>query len=265
MNSGFLRVNKIKYVFMCLCLLLMYTFAYGQEAEFIWSEDDQSTSRILMSTYKNGTWLPSEKIIEDQNWNLLPTLGINSKNHKLAVWSMVDDNRSMLKYAINLGDGWQSAQVLSDQMLTNLAPVIVFDTTDVCWVFWSANNGTDDDIYMSRYKLGKWTDPILIHEDNDVPDILPEAGLDDAGNIWVSWQVLTDSGYVETGKSFETTTDSRIQTAGSIGIQQIQQLKSRSSPDHQISPPPFFKSLGRASFLFPNDKKRPTSTVQGTL
>jgi len=264
MKFGIILFNHSKFIVFCLIFSLS-TIAWGQQAEFVWSEENETGSRIILSVYQNGVWQPGENIVEDENWNLLPTLGADSKNHKLAVWSMVEDERSILKYSIERDGQWQAAQVLTDQMTTNLAPVVVFDNKDICWVFWSANNGDDDDIYMSTLTTGKWSPPVRVNDDNDGPDILPEAGLDDAGNVWVSWQTLTGDGYVSVSKSFSASDKKTNRISNSMNIQQIEQLKSRSKSDQSMQPPAFFKSLGRASFYFPGDRKRPTRSVNGNL
>lgn len=263
MDIGIFRQNKTTPVI--FCLLLVCTIAYGQEAEFIWSEEDQYGTQILMSTYRDGVWQPGEKIIDDTNLNILPTMGMNSKKQKLAVWSAVSETGSILKYSVKSGDSWQASQILTNQMSTNLAPVVVFDNNDICWVFWSANNNNDDDIYMSRLTTGTWSLPVRVNDDNDDPDILPEAGMDDSGNVWVSWQTLTGDGYVNVSKSFSANDKKIMRISNSISIQQIEQLKSKSNSDHSMQPPAFFKSLSRASFYFPGDNKRPSRTVKGNL
>ena len=94
---------------------------------------------------------------------------------------------------------------------------------------------------------------------------LPEAGMDDSGNVWVSWQTLTGDGYVNVSKSFSANDKKIMRISNSISIQQIEQLKSKSNSDHSMQPPAFFKSLSRASFYFPGDNKRPSRTVKGNL
>lgn len=251
---------------MLIGLLLACATAYGQQAEFIWSEEYGDGSRIILSTYRNGAWSAGEDVVRDQSWNILPTLGTNSKNHKLAVWSTVaQSERSVLKYSLKTGSGWQAPQILTDRLLTNLAPVFVFDHQDVGWVFWSANNGDDDDIYVSRFIAGQWTEPQSVNDDNDVPDILPEAGMDEAGNIWVSWQTLADYTYIEVSKTFDQASHEKMPSSNSISAQQIQQLKSRSQLQHQRQPPESFKSMGRASIHFAKDRRLPVRAVESKL
>ena len=264
MKFGLYRNNIIQFLLMCSAWFAC-TVVYGQDAEFIWAEDGQNSSRIVLSTFKDGAWQPGEKIIEDENWNLLPTLGADSGENKIAVWSTVEADRSLLKYTIKRQGQWLPAKILTDTLKTNLAPIVVFDSNDVCWVFWSANDDDDDDIFMSKFEAGVWLTPERVNSDNDVPDILPDAGMDNNNNIWVSWKTLTDDGYVTTSKSYSKFNSQKMARSQALSVQQIEQIKSRSILDHPIQPPPFFKSLSRASFYYPDDKKHPTRVIQGNL
>ena len=264
MNFGLYRDNKIHSFLLCVALFVC-TVAYGQEAEFIWAQEDQNSSRIVLSSLKNGVWQPAQKIVDDSNLNILPAMGMNSKHHKLVVWSAVSINGSMLKYSINNGGSWQRAEILSKQMSTNLAPVVVFDNNDICWVFWSANNGDDDDIYVSKFINGEWTTAEMVHQDNDAPDILPQAGQDENGNVWVTWQHLQSDGYVERSHSFEIQSRRRMAQISALKVETIKQMKQRSDLANTIKPPASFKARSRATLYFPNNKIRPSMPVDGNL
>ena len=244
-------------------ILFKSSFVFAQDAEFIWAEDGINGSQIYMSQHKNGAWQPAEKIVDDNNLNILPAIGSDAKGQHIAVWSMVDGAKSILEYSIKRGNSWTKPAVLADQMTTNLAPIEVFDSNDVCWVFWSANDGGDDDIYVSKFIKGSWSAPERVNEDNDTPDILPEAGLDDNGNIWVSWQQLQEDGYVEVSSSFETNNRRKMASLRATKMQTIKQLKLRSEFENPIKPPSNFSSRSRATMYFPNDKKRPSKAVKG--
>ena len=246
-----------------ILLFIFSPYIWAQDAEFIWAEDDQSGSRIFLSEHKNGSWQPAEKIIEDSNLNILPTIGSDTKGQRLAVWSMVDGTNSVLKYSKKRGNRWTEPRVLSDEFKTNLAPVIVFDNNNICWVFWSANDGADDDIYVSKLVRGVWSRPEMVNEGNNTPDILPEAGQDENGNIWVSWQQLQQQGYVDLSRSYSTASLTRMLASQTFNLQSIKQLKLRSNLENTIQPPDGFKGRSRAMMYFPNDKERPSKSVQG--
>ena len=246
-------------------LLIFSPHIWAQDAQFIWAEDDSNGSRILLSQHKNGVWQPAEKIVDDNKLNILPTIGSDQKGHKLAVWSMVDGSNSVLKYSIKHGTRWSTPRVLADEMSTNLAPTVVFDSNDVCWVFWSANNNDDDDIYVSKFAAGVWSQAKMVNADNDVPDILPEAGLDDNGNIWVSWQQLQENEYVEVTKSYERLSRKVMSSRNAVSMKQIKQMKLHSEARNPLKPPSFFKGRSRATMHFPNDHSRPLRSVIGNL
>ena len=264
MNFGFFCATKTNTTLIGLLLSICMT-ASGQEAEFIWAEEDLNGTRIVMSSYRGGVWQPGEKIIDDKNLNILPAMGMSRKNQKLAVWSTVSAAGSILKYSLKRGNSWQPAKILSNTMSTNLAPVVVFDNDDIAWVFWSANDGGDDDIFVSKLINGNWTAANRVHADNVVPDILAEAGQDENGNIWVTWQQLQNNAYVEQSQSFELSSKRAMAQASALNTEKLQQLKQRSDKVNSIEPPEFFKARSRATLYFPNNKTRPSMPVDGNI
>lgn len=254
---------RILHKTLLVLLILSTNLTSAQEAEFIWAEDDRNGSQIYLSQHINGSWQSAEKIVDDTNLNILPTIGSGSKGQRIAVWSMVDQAQSVLKYSIKLGTAWSTPRILSNQMSTNLAPVVVFDHTDVCWVFWSANNGGDDDILVSKFINGQWTQPEQVNDENETPDILPETGLDDVGNVWVSWQNLENNSYIDRSKSFASKTRRKMTAQNSISMQDIKQIQSRSDSSNTIGPPKSFKARSRATLHYPKAKNKKSKLVKG--
>ena len=192
-------------------------------------------------------------------------MGMNNQGDKLAVWSTVSATGSILKFNLKRGGSWQGPQVLTGRLSTNLAPVVVYDNSDIAWVFWSANNGDDDDIYMSRLVNGTWTPAQRVHTDNDVPDILAQAGQDEHGNVWVTWQQLQDDAYVELTQSYESQSKRKMAPSGGLRNDKIRQMKQRSDLANTIKPPEFFQARSRATLYFPNNKNRPSVPVEGNI
>jgi len=180
-----------------LALVATASTTMAAEAEYIWAENDFPGSTLYMSVYQDGAWGEKEVIFSDENINILPALGSDSAGSHLAVWVTLEPHgKSVLKCSWQQDDGWTAPQILWDGFKENLAPVVVFDASDSPWVFWSANDGDDDDILAITFKNGSWGRPFAINEENNVPDILPQARLSASGDITVSWQQLdAERGY----------------------------------------------------------------------
>ncbi len=250
-------MKNIPYIFI-FTILVMTSSALANEVEFIWAEDHPDGSKIYTSEYREGEWQEKTLIAEDENLNILPALGSDSKTNRLAVWVTITPNgNSVLKFSFKREGDWQHSRILTNLFKTNLAPVIIFDSQDSAWVFWSANDGNDDDIYMSHIANNRWIQPVEINSDNDVPDILPKAGLDESDNIWVSWQQLQDDmTYREVSK--------KLVDGNWTGAQkhQIKIQEDKSEFEH-LTPPPFFQGRSRATFHFPNNKRNQSATIMG--
>jgi hypothetical protein len=236
----------------------MASAAIAEEIDIVWSEDNPNGSIIYFSRYQDGRWQEKTKITSDNELNILPALGSNSKGNHLAVWTTVDENGgSVLKYSVKTGANWQSSKILSSLFKTNLAPVVIHDMEDRAWVFWAANDGADDDIYATHWENNHWTHPMMINNDNDVPDILPRAALDESNHLVVYWQQLQrDLTYREVAKKF---------VDGDWIKAQTDRMGNRRT-DHefnQLTPPPFFNSTSRATFHFPKNRKNPSAVIRG--
>jgi hypothetical protein len=56
------------------------------------------------------------------------------------------------------------------------------------WVFWSANFGGLDDVYFVRRTDMGWSKPERVNDKNEVPDIQPQARINQDGQVEISWQ-----------------------------------------------------------------------------
>lgn len=261
------QVNRGVFLLTLIVLIGYHAFtvkAQAAEAEMIWALGNGDTSKILISLYRNGKWQGRQLVEEDDQLYILPALGSHPNGKRLAVWVSVDSNgKSVLKYCFKEDGKWQASGILTDIYLVNLAPVIVFDTTGKPYVLWSANDGEDDDIFMSTLRNNRWTKPILINEENDVPDIFPGAGIDDGQNVWVGWQQLNSDGQYE--EQFKLVT-SEMGTSGqrrtTKGNKKIRINKDLSSYDLEM--PSFFYGKSRATIHFPKDRKNQSITLKGS-
>jgi hypothetical protein len=250
--SGLAMLKKIVFI-----MLIMNSTAIADEIDFVWSEDNPNGSIIYYSRYEDGKWKEKTIITGDEELNILPALGSDSRGKRLAVWTTVDANGgSVLKYSIKENADWQSPEILSSVFNTNLAPVVIHDFDDRAWVFWAANDGADDDIYPSHWEKNHWTQPLMINNDNDVPDILPRAALDESNHLVVYWQQLQDDlMYREVSKKLIDGEWVKMQT------DRVVKGTAYNEPGH-LTPPPFFNSKSRATFHFPNNRKNPSISIQ---
>lgn len=238
--------------------------AQAMEAEMIWALDNDSISKILISFYRDGEWEGSELVVENEQLNILPALGSHPNGRKLAVWVSVDSNGgSVLKYCFRKDGKWQTAKILTDRYQVNLAPVIVFSTNGTPFVFWSANDDDDDDVFVSIWRDNRWTKPVMVNEENDVPDISPGAGVDDDQNVWVGWQQLDNNGQYQ--EQFKVV-DEDLQTGGlkttTKGKKRIKM--NRNLDFYGLEKPSFFYGKSRAIIHFPKDRQNQSATLKGS-
>lgn len=200
--------RRYKLIFIIHCILLCLTSSsYG--AELIWSETSDEGSTIYRSKYRNTSLVKKITVVHDSNLNILPAISTSKNGSTMIVWSRITSKGSVLDYILTPVKGRETRGTFETPMATNLAPVIVHDNDHIPWLFWSANNGEDDNIFFSRFISKKWQKPIQINAKNSVPDILPEAGVTKDGTIWVSWQQMSNDSYIELTKTFDSLASSK--------------------------------------------------------
>lgn len=257
------QIIKTALFLFCFLMAPYVAFCFNPEAEMVWSEEDGDKSHILYSSFQDGSWQNPEILVEDDALNILPALGTNSKNQQLLVWVVVKNSGlTELRYQFRKNSFWGKPHQIPTSFQTNLAPVILCDHKDVFWLFWAANSGGDDDIFMSNWRKGKWSRPIQVNIDNSVPDILPDAWIDDAHGIWVSWQQMDGQGNYQQVEQM-LTTDGQQKNMLNHQKRYSAPRKKVETFNNQLALPFFLDTKGRSTIHFRNNRSHPSQTIRG--
>lgn len=200
--------KRYQLIFIVTSILLVLTSS-AYSSELIWSETSNDGSTIYRSKYQNESLVKKITVVHDSNLNILPAISTSKDESTMIVWSRITSQGSVLEYILTSADGKETRATFQTNFTTNLAPVIVHDNNNIPWLFWSANNGKDDNIFFSRFIAQKWQTPTQVNTQNNVPDILPEAGVTSDGTIWVSWQQMNKNSYIELTTTFKNIVSSQ--------------------------------------------------------
>ncbi len=176
-----------------------------RKMELIWAESDGLRHEIFTSSYQSGAWGEPVMITDDNADNLKPSIDVDSKGGKWAVWSAVEAGEIEIRYSRYEDGKWKEATKFPSEFSSNTKPTIIVDDADTPWIAWSGNNGDYDDIYYSRFIDGEWTTGKRINSANEVPDILPQLDTDNNGLPTVTWDSYVDPSYV----TFQSTWDGK--------------------------------------------------------
>ncbi len=147
---------------------------------------------VFYAQRKDGVWLDPVQISDDYYDNMYPVIDRDSSGRRWIFWTAYDNDTMELHFTAGLEGDWQPRETLETGRQTNISPSVVVDPEDRVWLTWSANDGGLDDIMYAYYKDGSWSDPALVHEENEVADLLPVIDIDQAGSPVVTWRVLED-------------------------------------------------------------------------
>ncbi len=84
---------------------------------------------------------------------------------------------------------WSDPIAVSEPRGDLYKPAVAVDGQGRVWVFWSANEGSNFDLYARALEAGK-PGKVLRLSSNPGPDIVPVAATDAQGRVWVAWQAF---------------------------------------------------------------------------
>lgn len=176
----------------------------SDKAVWAWADRVGKDNMVFISRKVGGTWSTPETISQQGGINVVPSVTSSGNGDDLfAVWTNYNNSQAQLRYRQLKAGGWGEEQEYYSGLVSNTAPTVADDGSGKLWMVWAGYNGISDEIYYSRWN-GSSFDSAKAITANEVPDILPVLGIDEAsGHPWIQWLQYTDSGY----KKFETSWD----------------------------------------------------------
>ena len=188
-----------------------------ENALAVWSQAQGDEYPVLLTRQTNEGWSTPEKLSNNNNLNLVPTITNDKQNETWVIWSSTEGSNTYLLYKRTQNGQWSDEKKLETGFSSNTAPSIVVDSNNVLWLTWSAFDGQDDEIYSTFWNGSAFTTPVRV-TDNQVPDILPIMSFDSASNtLSVEWQGYSNGTYetfqvsYNEGKWDKTTTSQKSQ------------------------------------------------------
>ena len=233
-------------LFLTLCVV---PYSFATDAVLVWvSEPESGVTQINVQRMKNNEWQTIEVVYRSRERNFSPSVGSNQNGDITVVWSATSTIRSIVRSISFQNDGWQSAQIVSNQGGEATTPAIIFDSNDIAFITWVSDHNGLDDVFYRQFdqENNAWTDIEQVNEQNEVPDIRPNLSLTQAGEIIVGWRSISkESGvYVDLDKIYtvvnsENDSDSKINADSDLNYSDIEMPKGWPG------------ALGRAVIHFP--------------
>ena len=158
------------------------------DVDVVWSSSDGVKMEIYYSQRENGTWKEPVMVTDDHYHNMNPVIDRDSSGRRWLFWTAYDRGTTEIHYTTGKGGEWESSEILVSEMSSNLSPSVVIDGQDRVWVAWSANDGQLDDIMYAYFTGTEWSEPELLHDPNELPDLLPVIEIDGDGTPIIVWR-----------------------------------------------------------------------------
>lgn len=141
----------------------------------------QEKTLVLIQRYQEGSQ------------NITPDITFDLDNTPWLTWVCFFQGKSFI-----LAQNFHSKKtwvVNSSFFSESSSPQIVVDHQNHPWVFWAGRKKGRDQIFYSSFDGRDWSEPEIIHRKSPSPHILPHAGVDSGGNIWVVWSAYDGNDY----------------------------------------------------------------------
>ncbi len=174
------------------------------KGDVVWSQMAGTNQQIFFSTFMSAqdTWSTPVQVTKDDYRNGHPALDAGTNGKKWLVWVAGKDTDSSIHYSVEANGAWAETAVVPSPLKVNVSPSVMVDGSGNTWVAWSGNDGGQDEIYCSRYIGQKWTTPVRVNTENDVPDILPEITMNSDNNPQITWYGYRNGSYVKLQSTF---------------------------------------------------------------
>jgi hypothetical protein len=167
------------------------------KAIWAWSDKSGSEHAIYISRQAGDSWEKPQKVSANEGVNVVPAVVNPSGNDLMVVWSNYAGSEAQLHYRQLQGGQWSEEKKYYTGLTSNLAPSVSVDGNGKIWLVWVGFNGISDEIYFATWNGTSFT-PAQAITANDVPDIQPVLGIDEAtGTPWVQWLQYSPKGYVK--------------------------------------------------------------------
>lgn len=167
------------------------------KAVWAWADKSGSEHAVFISRQAGDAWEKPQKVSANEGVNVVPAVVHTSGEDLMVVWSNYTGTQAQLRYR-QLKDGqWTEEKEYYTGLSSNLAPSVSIDGKGKLWLAWVGFNGISDDIYYTTWNGTAFASAKAITA-NDVPDIQPVLGIDEAsGEPWVQWLQYSAKGYMK--------------------------------------------------------------------
>lgn len=174
------------------------------ETMIVWSEPDGADFDVWFSYVVDEKWTTPERIDRTPDFlDALPCVAGIEQGH-VAVWTrFTEPGVNQLSYSVRDAKGWQVPRHFKTGMTINMAVTLVRDRDGTLWLGWAGFDGSDDDIYVSRWQGDEWSARRRVNRNDFTPDVLPQLSLDTDGRAVVRWRSLEPAGYVQRESRFD--------------------------------------------------------------
>jgi len=148
-----------------------------EKAWFAWEVRGPERSDIYLGQLKDWRTTKQINLTADQKgFNFSPSIEFSCRNELWVAWvNYFQKQYTILIKNITAGQLWK---IKSNPASSNLSPHIIIDGSEKIWLIWVGQLRNRDEILYSSLEGEKWTKPLSLNQNPDVPHFAPSISLD---------------------------------------------------------------------------------------
>lgn len=182
-----------------LAMFSSHAAAATGQARAVWSGvGEQGHLDLFEATLapEGKAWSTPERLVTNTAENITPAITEGADGTVLLVWIARDaSGQALLHYLVRFANGKKLQGQVDTGFTHNYSPTVLIDHRNTLWVAWASDDGTDEDIYVSRFVGRAWTPALRVNTDDDKPDIKPLLIQQPPGEVQVVWSGFDVAGY----------------------------------------------------------------------
>ena len=169
------------------------------DAIIVWWQSDSRGRQIFKSEYRNGSWIHpadlSDNISPDDDEGAYdPQLAMDDSGDALIVWRQWDGTSWQIMKSEYRNGNWSHPVDTGDNISPNTmwayAPQVAMDNNGTAIIVWRQLDGTNDQIFISEYRMGQWFHPSGLSDNISADNqnaFIPQVAMDNNGNAVIVW------------------------------------------------------------------------------
>lgn len=188
-------MNVLRFIVFTFCCLIFFSSASAKKTNcsvnYVSAEYAKKQSSIAFWSYVDSELSDKKLVYQTEHHISQIRSSVDEDFRPLIVWvERSGKNDRILSTNLNLTGNWSEPLLVEHSKSELSSPSLIRAPDGTSYLSWASDEGGSDDVYLSQFSKGKWSQPKTVNEKNSVPDILPALSIERDGSVRLAWRTF---------------------------------------------------------------------------